>query len=179
MCCRKSFILLFIYLNCKWVFTRWQWYYNKKQHTNNTKYTTLKQKTAHKTTQAKKDTLDKMNTMQIWFLLQQKQLRLQWKTITTTVSNIKTSMTDKERIHKDNNTRQSTYNKQSIHSAFQTYKVTLLCSFQWRSKTFVLYNWDLMKSQAKKSNGVKSGERGAQCFGAALPIHVFRKVLLR
>jgi hypothetical protein len=29
-----------IYLNCKWVLTRWHWYYNKTQHTNNT---TLKQ----------------------------------------------------------------------------------------------------------------------------------------
>jgi hypothetical protein len=26
----------YYYLNCKWVFTRWQWYYNKTQHTNNT-----------------------------------------------------------------------------------------------------------------------------------------------
>jgi hypothetical protein len=29
-------IYLFIYFICKWVFTRWQWYYNKTQHTNNT-----------------------------------------------------------------------------------------------------------------------------------------------
>jgi hypothetical protein len=27
-------LLLFIYVNCKWVFIRWQWYYNKTQHTN-------------------------------------------------------------------------------------------------------------------------------------------------
>jgi hypothetical protein len=25
-----------IYFNCKWVFTWWQWYYSKTQHTNNT-----------------------------------------------------------------------------------------------------------------------------------------------
>jgi hypothetical protein len=25
--------LLFIYSNCKWVFTRWQWYYNNTHHT--------------------------------------------------------------------------------------------------------------------------------------------------
>jgi hypothetical protein len=28
-----------IYLNCKWGFTRWQWYYNKAQHTSNTHHT--------------------------------------------------------------------------------------------------------------------------------------------
>jgi hypothetical protein len=69
------------------VFTRWQWYYNKTQHTHNTSHKithTLKQNTTHKTTQAIKDTLHKMNTMQIKlhntnidFLLQQKQLQLQ------------------------------------------------------------------------------------------------------
>jgi hypothetical protein len=32
--------------------------------------------------------------------------------------------------------------------------------------TSVLYTSDLMKPQAKKSNCVKLGERGAQCFGA-------------
>jgi hypothetical protein len=45
--------------------------------------------------------------------------------------------------------------------------------------TFVLYTLDLMKPQAKKFNGVKLGECGAPCFGAALSIHVFRKMLLR
>jgi hypothetical protein len=27
-------IIIIIYFNFKWVFTRWQWYYNKTQHTN-------------------------------------------------------------------------------------------------------------------------------------------------
>jgi hypothetical protein len=27
-------IITIIYLNCKWVFTQWQWYYNKTQDTN-------------------------------------------------------------------------------------------------------------------------------------------------
>jgi hypothetical protein len=36
-----------------------------------------------------------------------------------------------------------------------------------------------MKRQGQKFNGVKSGERGAKCFGAALSIYVFQKVLLR
>jgi hypothetical protein len=38
-------------------FARWQWYYNKTQHTSNTyhtKYTTLEQNTAHKTTKNNK-----------------------------------------------------------------------------------------------------------------------------
>jgi hypothetical protein len=26
-------IIIIIYLNCKWDFTPWQWYYNKTQHT--------------------------------------------------------------------------------------------------------------------------------------------------
>jgi hypothetical protein len=30
---RFAIIIIIIYLNCKWVFTRWQWYYNKTQHT--------------------------------------------------------------------------------------------------------------------------------------------------
>jgi hypothetical protein len=34
-----------------------------------------------------------------------------------------------------------------------------------------------MKPQAKKSNGVKSGESGTQCFSAALPIHVFQSII--
>jgi hypothetical protein len=36
---RPAYVLFFIYFNCKWVFTRWQWYYNKTQHTNNTHHT--------------------------------------------------------------------------------------------------------------------------------------------
>jgi hypothetical protein len=28
-------IIIIIYFYCKLVFTRWQWYYNKTQHTNN------------------------------------------------------------------------------------------------------------------------------------------------
>jgi glucan phosphoethanolaminetransferase (alkaline phosphatase superfamily) len=31
-------IIIIIYFNCKWVFTRWQWYYNETQHTNNTQH---------------------------------------------------------------------------------------------------------------------------------------------
>jgi hypothetical protein len=30
---RNNIIIIIIYLNCKWVFTRWQWYYNKTHHT--------------------------------------------------------------------------------------------------------------------------------------------------
>jgi hypothetical protein len=33
-----NIVYIFIF-NCKWVFTRWQWYYNKTQHTNNTHHT--------------------------------------------------------------------------------------------------------------------------------------------
>jgi hypothetical protein len=61
-------------------FTRWQWYYNKTQHTNNTSHKILhhaKKNTAHKTTQTIKDTLHAMNTMQIQLQLQQIQLQLQ------------------------------------------------------------------------------------------------------
>jgi hypothetical protein len=32
-------IIVIIYLNCKCVFIRWHWYYNKTQHTNNTHHT--------------------------------------------------------------------------------------------------------------------------------------------
>jgi glycosidase len=32
---RRPFFII-IYFNFKWVFARWQWYYNKTQHTNNT-----------------------------------------------------------------------------------------------------------------------------------------------
>jgi hypothetical protein len=35
-CCLLLLIIIIIYFNCKYVFTRWQWYYNKTQHTNNT-----------------------------------------------------------------------------------------------------------------------------------------------
>jgi hypothetical protein len=67
-------IIIIIYLNCKWGFTWWQWYYNKTQHTNNTHHTKLhtvmKQNTAHETTQTIKDTLHTMNTMQIQLQLQ-------------------------------------------------------------------------------------------------------------
>jgi hypothetical protein len=45
-------------------FIRWQWYYNKAQHT------TLKQNTAHKITQTIRDTLHTMNTMKIHLQLQ-------------------------------------------------------------------------------------------------------------
>jgi hypothetical protein len=44
--------------------------------------------------------------------------------------------------------------------------------------TFVLYTLVFMMPLAKKSDGVKSGEHGAQYFGAAVPIHVFQKTLL-
>jgi hypothetical protein len=53
-------IIIIIYFNCKWVFIRWQWYYNKTQQTNNT---TIKWNTAHKTTHTIKDTLHTMNTI--------------------------------------------------------------------------------------------------------------------
>jgi hypothetical protein len=49
------------------VFTRWQWYYNKTQHTkihtsqNNTQHTTLKQNTGHKATKTIKVKLHSMN----------------------------------------------------------------------------------------------------------------------
>jgi hypothetical protein len=50
-------INIIIYLNCKWVFIRWQWYYNKTQHTNNTNNTPHSNNTTHKTTKTIKDTL--------------------------------------------------------------------------------------------------------------------------
>jgi hypothetical protein len=50
--------LYYYYLNCKWVSTRWQWYYNKTHHTNNTPR-------SNKTIQIIKDTLNTMNTIQI------------------------------------------------------------------------------------------------------------------
>jgi hypothetical protein len=43
-------------------FARWQWYYNKTQHTKY--HTTLKQNAAHKATQTVKDTLHTVNTTQ-------------------------------------------------------------------------------------------------------------------
>jgi hypothetical protein len=51
-------------------FTRWQWYYNKTQHTNNTAH-------SNKTTQTIKDTLHTMNTTQIQLQLRQIQLQPQ------------------------------------------------------------------------------------------------------
>lgn len=51
-------IFIIIYFNCKRGFTRWQWCYNKIQHTNNTM---IKQNTAHKATHTI-NTLHKMNT---------------------------------------------------------------------------------------------------------------------
>jgi hypothetical protein len=44
-----TILLLFIYLNCKGGFTRWQWYYNKTQHTNNTHHTQTKHSTQNYT----------------------------------------------------------------------------------------------------------------------------------
>jgi hypothetical protein len=32
-------IIIIIILNLKWIFTQWQWYCNKTQHTNNTHHT--------------------------------------------------------------------------------------------------------------------------------------------
>jgi hypothetical protein len=53
-------------MNCKWVFTQWQWYYNKRQdkNTNITQNITpmLKQNTKYKATQTIKDRLHTMNT---------------------------------------------------------------------------------------------------------------------
>jgi hypothetical protein len=54
-----------IYLDCKWVFTRWQWY-NKTQHTNNTSHKiTLHTQIKHSTKNAQtiNDTLHTMNTI--------------------------------------------------------------------------------------------------------------------
>jgi hypothetical protein len=65
----QNTFLIIVYFNCKWIFTWWQWYYNKTLHTNNThrtkQHTTLKQNRAHKTTQTIRDTLHTMNKMQI------------------------------------------------------------------------------------------------------------------
>jgi hypothetical protein len=32
-------IIIIIYFNCEWIFSRWQWLYNKTQQTNNTHHT--------------------------------------------------------------------------------------------------------------------------------------------
>jgi hypothetical protein len=40
---KLNFFIIIILFNCKWVFTQWQWYYSKTEHTNNT----LKWNTAH------------------------------------------------------------------------------------------------------------------------------------
>jgi hypothetical protein len=32
-------VIIIIYFNCKWVFTLWQWLYNKTQHINITHHT--------------------------------------------------------------------------------------------------------------------------------------------
>jgi hypothetical protein len=53
-------------LNCKWGFTRRQWYCNKTQHTTHISHkitTTLKQNTAHKSTPIIKVTLHTTNAM--------------------------------------------------------------------------------------------------------------------
>jgi hypothetical protein len=63
-------IIIIIHLNCKLVFTRWQWYYNKTQHINNTPHTNKH------STQTINDALHTMNTMQIQLQLQQIQLQL-------------------------------------------------------------------------------------------------------
>jgi hypothetical protein len=43
-------IIIIIYLNCKWDFTLWQWYYKKTKHTNThvtQNNTTLSNKSQH------------------------------------------------------------------------------------------------------------------------------------
>jgi hypothetical protein len=54
-----------IFINCKWVFTQWQWFTirHNKQITHIThNNATIKRNTAHKTTHTIKDTLHRMNT---------------------------------------------------------------------------------------------------------------------
>jgi hypothetical protein len=54
-----------IFINCKWVFTQWQWFTirHNKQITHITQNnTTLKQNTSQKTTHTVNDTLHRMNT---------------------------------------------------------------------------------------------------------------------
>jgi hypothetical protein len=54
-----------IFINCKWVFTRWQWFTirHNKQITHITQInTTIKGNTAHKTTHTIKNTLHRMST---------------------------------------------------------------------------------------------------------------------
>jgi hypothetical protein len=65
----------YCYLNCRWVFARWQWYYSKTQHTNNAHHTQTKHST--QTTKAMTGALHTMNTMQVLLQLQQIQLKLQ------------------------------------------------------------------------------------------------------
>jgi hypothetical protein len=42
-------IIIIVYFDCKWVFTRWQWYYNKTLNTNNTQHTQTKHSTQNYT----------------------------------------------------------------------------------------------------------------------------------
>jgi hypothetical protein len=74
-----QYYFIIIYLNCKWVFTRWQCTTIR----HNTQITHITQIThhtqtiiAHKTTQTIKDKLHTMNTMQIQLQLQLNKLIL-------------------------------------------------------------------------------------------------------
>jgi hypothetical protein len=71
-------INLFICLNCKWVFTRWQCttVRHNTQITHITQNNTPHSNTAHKTTHTIKDTLNTMNAMQIQLQLQLNKLIL-------------------------------------------------------------------------------------------------------
>jgi hypothetical protein len=46
---RNTLFFIIIYLNCKWVFTRWQWYYNKTQHTTHITQNNHHTQTKHST----------------------------------------------------------------------------------------------------------------------------------
>jgi hypothetical protein len=54
------------YLNYKGVFTRWQWYYNKTQHTNNTHRTQTKHSIQNYTNNKRHTTQNEYNAKMIY-----------------------------------------------------------------------------------------------------------------
>jgi hypothetical protein len=56
------YFIISIYFNCKCVFSRWQWYYNKTQHTNNT---TIKQNSTQNYTHNKHPTQNENKKLQL------------------------------------------------------------------------------------------------------------------
>jgi hypothetical protein len=60
-CLRFHRFAVYLYFNCKWVFTRWQCYYNKTQHTNNTHHTKISHIIQNNTT-IKRNTVHKIHT---------------------------------------------------------------------------------------------------------------------